>query len=105
MNISKGTIVRTIAILLVIINMVLKHFGLDVINVSENEILTFVETLIEIAVIIVGFWKNNSYSEKAIKADEFLKALKETEGLYSEEELNEEAIEELSNSKGDDEDE
>lgn len=105
MTISKGTIVRTIAILLVIINLILKHFGLDVINVSESEILTFVETLIEIAVIIVGFWKNNSYSENAIKADEFLKVLRTSDGLYSEDDINEEAIEELSNSKGDDEDE
>ena len=105
MNISKGTIVRTIAILLVIGNMVLKRFGLDVINVDESAILTFVETLIEIAVIIVGFWKNNSYSENAIKADEFLRVLRDSDGLYSEDELNEEAVEELSNSKGDDEDE
>lgn len=105
MNISKGTIVRTIAILLVIINMILQHFGLDVINVDESTILTFVEILIEIAVIVVGFWKNNSYSEKAIRADEFLRVLRDSDGLYSEDELNEEAVEELSNSKGDDEDE
>ena len=36
----------------------------------------FVETLIEIAIIAVGFWKNNSFSQAAIKADEFLKQLK-----------------------------
>ena len=79
MKISKGTIVRTIMLVIVIINMVLKHFGLDVINVSESEILSAVEMLIEIAVIIVTFWKNNSFTNKAIKADEFLKTLKESE--------------------------
>ena len=79
MNISKGTIVRTIMLVIVIINMVLKHFGLDVINVSESEILSAVEMLIELAVIIVTFWKNNSFTDKAIKADEFLKTLKESE--------------------------
>lgn len=84
MKISKGTIVRTIAILLVILNRVLQHFGLDIINVDENMILTFLEALIEIAIIIVGFWKNNSYSEKAIRADEFLKELKKSDGLYEE---------------------
>lgn len=84
MSISKGTIVRTIAILLVIVNMVLKHFGLDVINVDESAILTFVEILIEIAVIIVGFWKNNSYSENAIRADKFLKELRASDGLEEE---------------------
>ena len=78
MNISKGTIVRTIMLVIVIINMVLKHFGLDVINVSESEILSAVEMFIELAVIIVTFWKNNSFTDKAIKADEFLKTLKES---------------------------
>lgn len=79
MKISKGTIVRTIMLVIVLLNMILKHFGLDVINVSESEILSVVELLIEIAVIIVNFWKNNSFTKKAIKADDFLKELKESE--------------------------
>jgi SPP1 family holin len=76
MKISKGTIVRTIGIILVLVNMILQRMGCDIINVSENEILVFVETLIEIAIIVVGFWKNNSYSENAIKADAFLQTLR-----------------------------
>ena len=79
MKITKGTLVRTISIIIVILNIVLKHFNIDVINVSESEILTFIESLIEVAIIVVGFWKNNSYTEKAIEADEFLKTLKESE--------------------------
>lgn len=80
MNISKGTIVRTIMLVIVVLNMILKHFGIDAINVSESEILSLVEVLIEVAVIAVSFWKNNSFTEKAIKADEFLKTLRESEG-------------------------
>ena len=79
MKISKGTIVRTIMLIIVIINLILKQLGHDLINVSESEILTVVEMLIEIAVIVVSFWKNNSYTQNAIKADEFLKNLKESE--------------------------
>lgn len=79
MKISKGTIVRTVMLVIVILNMILKHFGIDVINVTESEILSVLEMLIELAVIIVTFWKNNSFTEKAIKADEFLKTLKESE--------------------------
>jgi SPP1 family holin len=78
-NISKGTIVRTIMLILVLANIILKQCGYDIIDVSESEVLTAVETLIEIAVIVVAWWKNNSFSEKAIKADEFLKNLKESE--------------------------
>ena len=79
MKISKSTIVRTILVFLVIINFVLERMGIDVIPADEYTVLMFVETGIEIAVIVVGFWKNNSFSKKAIKADEFLKQLRESE--------------------------
>ena len=95
MKISKGTIVRTIMIVLVIVNVILGHLGYDLINVDENEILEFVEALIEIAIIVVGFWKNNSYSKNAIKADEFLKTLRNSETVTSgyAEVIDEEVIE------------
>ena len=79
MKVSKSTIVRTILVALVVINFVLERCGVDVIPADENFILMAVETVIEVAVIAVGFWKNNSFSEKAIKADEFLKELRESE--------------------------
>ena len=79
MKVTKATIVRTILVLLVIINFCLKKCGLDVIPTDESVILMFVETGIEVAIIAVGFWKNNSYSEKAIEADNFLRQLREGE--------------------------
>ena len=79
MKISKGTIVRTVMLVIVLINMILQHFGFDLINVSEIQVLAFVELLIEIAVIVVAFWKNNSYSKNAILADTYLKELREAE--------------------------
>ena len=79
MKISKGTIVRTVMLAIVILNMILQHFGLDVINVSEVQVLAFIEMLIEVAVIIVAWWKNNSYSKNAILADKYLQELKEAE--------------------------
>ena len=79
MNISKGTIVRTIMLFIVLVNMILQHFGLDIIKVDENQVLSLVEIVVELAVIIVSFWKNNSFTDKAIQADEFLKKLKESE--------------------------
>ena len=76
MKISKSTIVRLILVFIVMVNFVLEKCGLDVIPTDEHEILMFVETFIEIAVIAVGFWKNNSFSQAAIRADEFLKELR-----------------------------
>lgn len=79
MKISKGTIVRLICILFVIINLFLKAIGKPVIDIDEGTILAVVESLITIAVVVVSFWKNNSFSSAAIKADEFLKKLKTEE--------------------------
>ena len=79
MSVSKGTIVRTILMLIAIVNMGLKYLGYDVITADETGITDMVEYLIDVAIVFVGFWKNNSYTDKAIKADEFLKNLKESE--------------------------
>ena len=79
MKITKSTIVRTILVALVIINFVLEKCGIDVIPADEYTVLRVVETVIEIGVIIVAWWKNNSFSPNAIKADEFLKQLRESE--------------------------
>lgn len=79
MKITKGTIVRTILFVVAITNFVLERVGVDLIPVDESMVLMFVETAIEIAFLAVGFWKNNSFTDKAIKADAFLKELRESE--------------------------
>ena len=79
MEIKKSTIVRAILVVLVIVNMILENCGIDVIPADESFITMFVETVIEIAIIVVSFWKNNSFTPNAIQADKFLKQLKESE--------------------------
>lgn len=78
-KISKGTIVRTVMIAIVIINMILKKFGLGIINADENTVASIVETVIEVGAIIAAWWYNNSFSNAAKKADRFFKAVKEYE--------------------------
>lgn len=76
MKISKSTIIRTIALAVVLLNMVLKALGKPLIEYDEGTVMYWLEYIIEIAVILVTFWKNNSFSPAAIKADEILKQLK-----------------------------
>lgn len=66
-------------LLTVLLNLILERFGIDVIKTDESTVLAFVEYIIEIAVIVVSWWYNNSFSQKALKAQEYLKALKEEE--------------------------
>lgn len=79
MKLSKGTIIRTIMIGLVVLNLVLKQFGVDVINVEESTITSAVETVISVGAILSAWWYNNSFTETAKKADEFFKELQTEE--------------------------
>jgi SPP1 family holin len=79
MKISKGTIIRTILIAIVIINRLLEINGKSIINVSESEIAMLLEYVLEIGIIVAGFWYNNSFTEKAKKAQTFLEELKKGE--------------------------
>ena len=72
MKISKGTLIRTIMVAIVVINLALKQFGIDVINVSENDVSSFIEMVVSVATIVLAWWKNNSFSERAIQADNWL---------------------------------
>lgn len=76
MEITKSTIVRTIAIAIVIINIILKAVGKNPIDFDESMVYSVIETVVSIAIIIIGFWKNNSFTKNAQKADEYLKELK-----------------------------
>ncbi len=80
MKIEKATIIRGLLILLVIINNILERNGIDVISADEGTVAMFVETVIEISIIAAGYWYNNSFSPKALKAQQFLKSLKESNG-------------------------
>lgn len=79
MKISKYTIVRTVMLFIVVINYVLNKLGVSIINVSENEVLAFIEMVISVLSIMAAWWYNNSFSEKARRADLFFKNLKEGE--------------------------
>lgn len=77
MDISKGTIARTVVLLLALVNQVLTMCGLNPLPFSEDVIYELVTLLFTIGASVWAWWKNNSFTEKAKKADEYLKELKE----------------------------
>ncbi len=78
---TKGTIIRTVMILLVVLNLILKSLGINTLTFSENGVASVIEALIEIGAVISAWWYNNSFTENAKKADEFFKELKEAENV------------------------
>lgn len=76
MEVTSGTIARTVILVLALINQVLVMFGKSPLNIADDDIATVVSLLFTIASTAVAWWKNNSFSQNAIKADEYLGKLK-----------------------------
>lgn len=76
MKITKGTVVRTIATAIVVVNMILKATGKNPVDFDESVVYSAIETIVSIAIIAIGFWKNNSFSSNAQKADKYLEELR-----------------------------
>ena len=76
MKITKGTIIRTLVLAFVLINYILGKMGINLIDISESQISEFVEMAVSVLAIIAAWWKNNSFSDFAKKADEYLKQLR-----------------------------
>ena len=79
MNASKETIIRTILLLITLVNQVLTVSGKNPLPFSEDEAYTVLSTVAAIAVTLWAWWKNNSFTKAAVTADSYMKELKEQE--------------------------
>lgn len=75
MNISAGTIARTIIFFLALINQVLSMLGYNMIPIEDDTINELITTIFTIGSGIAAWWKNNSFTKNAIQADEYKKTL------------------------------
>lgn len=83
-NISVATYTRYILMIIAIINMILTHFGLNPIKVSETEVYQTVTDVITCVIFVINTWKNNSVTTNAIAADGYLNDLKTVDKEKSE---------------------
>lgn len=76
MNISKGTIIRTACLVLAIINNALAIAGKSPLPIDDAMLTEVISFAFTVVTSVVAWWKNNSFSREAIKADDYMKALK-----------------------------
>lgn len=76
MNISKGTIVRTVVLVVALINSVLTMTGKNPLPFSDDEVYSGVSAVVTVVAALVAWWKNNSFTLAAIKGDETMKIAK-----------------------------
>lgn len=68
-QITSGTIARTAILILALVNQVLTATGHSIINISDENVNTLISTGFTVVSAIIAWWKNNSFTQSAIKAD------------------------------------
>lgn len=73
-KISKGTIIRTACLLLAIINNLLAIYGKSPLPIDDEMLTEVISFCFTTAASFSAWWFNNSFTQKAIKADEYMKS-------------------------------
>jgi len=76
-KVDARTIARTICLFMALVNQVLTIMGYSMINIDDETITNAVSTLWVIGAASWAWWKNNSFTEPAIAADNYLQELRE----------------------------
>ena len=72
MKISKGTIIRTACLVLAIVNNLLAIYGKSPLPINDETLIEVISFCFTTVASIVAWWKNNSFTKKAIEADKVL---------------------------------
>lgn len=72
MKIKKGTIIRTSCLVLAIINNALAIAGKSPLPIESETLTEVIAFTFTTATSLVAWWKNNSFTQKAIEADEMM---------------------------------
>ena len=75
-NVKTDTIVRTIVLIIALVNQGLAIFGKEIFPITEDQVYQIVTLIATIISAVWAWWKNNSFTKKAIEADNYLDDLK-----------------------------
>lgn len=75
------TIIRTVVLAVALINQILAICGKETIPLYENDIAQIVTLVVTIGSTLWAWWKNNSFTKNAIKADDYKQHLDRLEEM------------------------
>ena len=75
-KISVGTVIRTVCLILALVNLTLETFGKRIIPISDEQVSELITLIFTIVTSVTAFWKNNSFTQEAIIADGLMKDMK-----------------------------
>lgn len=75
LHISAGTVARTLVLILAIINQILSACGKSPLPIESETLEQLVTAGFTIVAALIAWWKNNSFTTNALKADALLAQL------------------------------
>lgn len=76
MKIKTETIIRTVVLIVALINQGLTVIGWDLIPITDDQIAEIISLVFTIGASLWAWWKNNSFTYEARKADELLDSMR-----------------------------
>lgn len=76
MKIKTETIIRTVVLIVALINQGLTVIGWNLIPITDDQIAEVITLVFTIGASLWAWWKNNSFTKNAIEADMILEELK-----------------------------
>lgn len=84
-GITSGTIIRTICLILALVNNCLTMAGHSPLPIGDEQLTELLSQIFVIGAAVVAWWKNNSFTQAAIVADEIMHDIKDGNVEYAEE--------------------
>ena len=78
-NVKTETIVRTVILIVALINQALTVAGKSLLPITDDQITEVITLVITIGTSLWAWWKNNSFTQAAIEADKVKDQLKSQE--------------------------
>lgn len=75
-KVKTDTIVRTVILVVALVNQVLTMSGHSMLPISDEQITEVITLVFTIGASLWAWWKNNSFTKAAIEADEYLEDLR-----------------------------
>lgn len=76
MKVKADTIARTTILVIALINQILAILGKERIAILDDDVYQIVSICLTVASSVIAWWKNNSFTKSAIKADLVLEELR-----------------------------
>ena len=79
MKVQKDTIIRTVIMLISLVNSVMVMLGKTPLPWENDELYGGLSAVLAVLTTLWSWWKNNSFTQNAIKADAYMKELMKNE--------------------------